>query len=91
MSSNQYNTYDQVFRLADFCVTDRRLSREEKQLVAQIAAVGAGDPHTDAAACRLKLLLVVAGTKAERMPVAASAEHHPIVQRKRRGLHSCTA
>jgi hypothetical protein len=54
--------YDEVFRLADFCVCDEKLSNEQQQIFDHIVAVGSIDNHTDSIACRLKLMLVISGT-----------------------------
>ena len=54
--------YEQVFRLADFCVKDIELSPEEQQIFNQLKTLD-DDLHPDAAACRLKIVMVTAGTK----------------------------
>ena len=68
--------YDEVFRLADFCVKDEALSAEEQQLFDKIVEVGSLDNSTDAIACRLKIILVTSGTPMFST-IATWAERHP--------------
>jgi hypothetical protein len=52
--------YEEVFRVADSCVSDTKLSSEERQIFEQLQHLN-GDKHPDAHACRLKLSLVTMG------------------------------
>lgn len=54
--------YGEVFQLADFCVTDTPLKPDEEQIFAQLIEIGGADPHSDAVACRVKMILVFSGT-----------------------------
>jgi hypothetical protein len=49
--------YDEVFRLADSCITDTKLTEEEAQIIKQLERCN-DDLHPDAHACRIRMAWV---------------------------------
>ena len=67
--------YDLAFRLIDFCVTDTKMTPEEEQIVRQLVTVEMHDTQINAVACRLKFILVTAGTPmSDLVPWDSSSE-----------------
>ena len=73
--------YSDVFLLADSCVSDTRLSKEEEQILAQLKFIN-DDISPDSHACRLKLHLVMSDSSMPSLPWDVKTEMNEYLKKR---------